>query len=354
MPVPLLLLSILLYCLQQLGMMLGAGGECVVLFSYLSALRDGTVVKEEKDFITATKQVVWWGLLLVALSGLAITAMHFAVGQGDIVTEPTYLFKWLLVFAVFAPAVAERKLEWSKPLVTGFVGGTWLGLFILHVLAPVTGWGPLVTLYALWMAVFMAIWMGVTRFLMRDRTPKPKVAQAPAPKMEEEEEDVPEVIPQPIVLSVAEPQPEPVPAPEPPTIAPPAPMLIKPNEVEEKLLPAPEPEPVVVQMPQAPRPPQEQKPVFTNLETLGSFPAQATFKSGMPMLHPHLTGEGPEQPDTVPEDPLPTAKAPSGVASGIQFNDEHITHHLPAVRVMPQRPEDLESGHERAPLVKYG
>jgi len=45
-----------------------------------------------------------------------------------------------------------------ETVAEGLLGGTWYALFVVHILAPVTSWGNLVTLLAVWLVGFNLIW----------------------------------------------------------------------------------------------------------------------------------------------------------------------------------------------------
>ncbi len=193
-------------------------------------------------------------------------------------------------------------------------------------MAPVVGWLLLVEIYLGWLATFAVIWAGFVWVMRRGSSAMqvpvsksglaPNPFAAPAPKL---------VAPKPPVTPPAPVAPKPAPAPVPPplptSVQPPvaAPAAAAPKAIEvhpnhsmlpmiaELDLPAPKPAPVVVM--QAP-------------------------KAAAPVPQP------PAPIQIVPESSKPVVAMPNLEESG-----------LPALHVMPKRPEDIESS-KRGPVVK--
>ncbi len=325
------------YCIQQLGIMLGAGGETVVLLSYLLALKEGNIPKESTRFATAVARVVQCGIFFIVSSGIGITLLHYSIGQTSIVYEPAYLFKWALIGLVSAIAIAGYFKKERGPLLMGLGGGAWYGLFIVHILAPISTWGSLGFLWVVWMVLFVLSWMGLARFMGHQKSAKPMVTTVATKKA-----PIP-VLPQ-QTLAYSAPQaprtPLPIFAATPPVSKlPPPPIPLPPVIVPVVALPS-----VIEEVPPSPT---KEARIFTHSYSPDAYPYKETALTNSPMLHPHLTQE--RQFLT-----LPTPQAPKEPLSGLQLQDAEVTAHLAAVRIMPQKPEDLETQHHRWPLVKFG
>jgi hypothetical protein len=206
-------INLILYVAQQLGMTLAVGAQTIVLLAYLLAMRDRVVDAKEAQFRRAVRSVLFAGLGLVVLSGLGITALHFLSGEFSVLFAPAFVFKWVLVIAVFILGIGIGLgwlPEWAGE---GVVGGTWYALFLLHVLAPVTGWPTLLLLYAGWLVTFFLIWAALV-FGTREPAVKPKLAPPPPAKTPEVSK-VSESKPTPTIKSAASPPPPPPPIPLP-------------------------------------------------------------------------------------------------------------------------------------------
>jgi hypothetical protein len=197
------LLNLLLYCVQQFGVAIGVGAQTIMLVAYISAIRDSVIDDKEAQFLRATRTVLWVSLGLMVLSGIGITFLHIVAGQLDIVLTPAYLFKCLLILVVVALTAALHTLP--ETLAESLLGGTWYALFVVHILAPVTSWINLLTLWAVWLVGFSIIWYIVV-FATRERKAK---VQAPV-KIEKEEPKKPMII-----ATAPTPTPAPAPIPKP-------------------------------------------------------------------------------------------------------------------------------------------
>ena len=294
------LVSLFLYALQQLGVMLGVGSETIMLLAYLLAMRDGVVEQTEQRFSNAVGRVLIGGLILIVISGAGVATMHFIARDFGILFAPAFLFKWALIAVLIACAILIRSKNTVQGKVEALCGATWYALFIIHILAPVATWMNLFILYGMWIAGFSLCWWALTRFT------KESSGKAPAPELKKAEVK-PSPAPVPVKVQQSSPAPKPVvkaAAPPPPPPPPPPP----------KPAPAPQPKPIV-QQPITPHP----APPPINLPTN------------------HL-------------DPMPK------VASALPHEDEHkefdANPYLPAIRIMPKTPEDVEKQH-RAMVVKF-
>ena len=329
MSAPMEILDLLFYCVQQLGIMLGVGGEIIILVAYLLDIRDAAVTPKEEHFARVVKRVVHIGLVSIILSGIGITFVHFSSLQTATVLEPAYLFKWSLIVVLVVISLLNRTISLSSGLIEGLAGGTWLALLLVHVLAPVTSWSFLGVLYAIWMLAFVVCWtaalflMGGSKVFTADDKqgvlpilPKNKLAPpvapatnySPLPPMQPNYEVPVQEIPYAPVVSKQPPQ-EYVPPPQRVTAQP------------------------------------ALAGVTFSLIYDEAFPYKKLLVDGTEMLHPHLTEEREVGIPLAPPDPART--------SIVSIKESDVTEHLPAVRIMPQKPEDLETQH-KGPIIKFG
>jgi hypothetical protein len=276
---PVDLVNLILYCVQQLGVMLGVGAETIILIVYFLSMRDGRIEPKEEQFGRAVHRVLRWGLLLIISSGFLITAIHLIFGQLDILFAPAFLLKWLLIAGVWGMEVWRHKQAYVDYIWEGLAGANWFALFALHILAPVAAWADLLVLYVIWIAGFMVCFVSVVH-TMGIPVPARRQKGAPAPKK--------------VFVS-----PPPAPTPVPPAPRKPAPMPVVAHA--EHLLPA-----VVIPAPHKP-------------------PMQVPHKPA-PVIPP--LPHKPENKIAIPQ--KPEAGAP-----------HHIG--LPAIRVMPRTQEDVDN-----------
>ncbi len=273
-------LDLLLYCVQQLGVMVAVGAETIVLISFIVATRDAKIEEAEIRFAKAVHRTILIGIAAIVLSGIAITVMHESLGQDSVVFEPVFLFKWLLIAALIGLYLWQKGKTFSHFIIEGVIGSTWYTLFLVHILAPLTTWSNLVLLYAVLSVGFVAIWSAVVWVTRKRPQTAPVVTKAALP------------IPpkKPVVTPVALPK-------APPIVA--------------------VPKPIVVTKP-APAAPLIQMPVLA--------------KSLLPLVSTPVAS-------VVKEAPPPTAPAPTPVVA-----EEHHSLWLPAIHIMPQTEKDLQSG----------
>ena len=156
------LFGLALYLTQQAGILLGVGAELVLLVSYLlhvHARNSGPT-----RFVVPARFVERLGLGLIVLSGFGVVFYHVLLWQVAILFAPAFIAKWILIGAVLIGYQIEQRAEeraypW-RSVVHGFIGGTWLALFLLNMLAPDTSMVFLVEGYGAWMAFFAVIWGG--------------------------------------------------------------------------------------------------------------------------------------------------------------------------------------------------
>lgn len=291
--------SLVLYCAQQLGVTLGVGAQTIMLIAYLSAMRDGIVDAKEAQFSRAVRAVLNAGLVLIIISGVGVTVMHVMAGQTATILSSAYLFKWLLVFAVLAFTLLKNL---PQHILQGLAGGSWYALFIVHILAPVASWANLALLYAVWMVGFGICW-AILVFTTKERKGGAK---------EVKKESIPVAKPAPALKSVPDfpfaPKPIPPPAPPAPKPVPPPP-------------PAPKP------MPPPPPPLPPPKPV-------------APPPVNLPVLEqPHIL-------QTLPQPEVPKQAQPASPAAPAPEQNPW----LPALKIMPKTPGDAQKQNPGATI----
>jgi len=281
------LLDFVLFCLQQLGIMLAVGAETIVLINYILAMRDNVVSDKEVRFSKIIHRTILFGLSLIVLSGIPITIIHSMMGEATKIAEPVFLFKWLLVAVLVMLYVWQHKKTYSQYFIEGAIGGTWYALFMIHILAPITTWFNLFTLYLVFLSGFMLIW-GALASLSRKK----------------EQKQTPVVTPKPVVTTTPPLAPK-VSAPLPPPIVKP----VAPKIEVEKVVPLP---PMPVVLPPAPAP-----------------VVQAPVAPPAPVVVPMQA---------------PVAVVPAVV-------EPHDSHWLPAIHVMPKDQKQLEDKSHITPLA---
>jgi len=285
------LFSLLIYLFQQLGVMLGVGSMTLLLCTHLLAVHRREAESPSTNYAHVAHGALSLSFFLIILSGLGAVVYHYLGGALGVLLQPAFLFSWVLIAILLAAHVLQGRLaQWSNG-VYGFAGGTWYAFFLVHTLGPVTSWATLLILYALWILFFAAVWTGFLRVMAwKFKAPVLALAAKPAVKI------IPPPAPKPT-------PPPPVPKPVPP----PAP----------KPVPPPPPVPVFVPPPLPPPPPK---------------PAP------------------PPPPPPKPAPPPPVLRPLFGIKPGAE-PPPYDTGGLPALRIMPQRPEDM-ARHERPPVVR--
>lgn len=307
--------NLVLYFIQQTGIVFGVGAQTIVLIAYLVATRDNVVDQKEEQFGRAVLRVLKFGLLLIIVSGALITVIHLSLGQVLVVLTPAYLFKWAIIGILLTTTLALGKKPYPAALYEGFLGANWYALFVIHVLAPLAAWADILVIYAIWGLGFMIAWIALVAGV---RAPLPQLKKKArgheiAPTLEK---------PAP---PAAKPALQKVPAPIPPQpdhfvhqVSPsihkePPPVPHKPEELPPPPLPA-----VVMPVPSKPAPPPAPPP---------------PPKPMVPIKPKEQVLEVPKKPDIPVKDP-----------------DENPG--LPAIRVMPKTPEDMEN-QTRASSVTF-
>lgn len=186
------LFGLALYLMQQAGILLGVGAELVLLVSYL--LHVHARESGPTRFVVPARFVERLGLGLIVLSGFGVVFYHVLRWEPAILFASAFIVKWVLIGVVLVgyqveQYAEERKYAW-RSAVHGFIGGSWLALFLLHMLAPDTNIFFLLQGYLAWMAFFAVIWGGfvtalspnamATKFAAMSR-PKLVTSSAPTP-----------------------------------------------------------------------------------------------------------------------------------------------------------------------------
>ncbi len=275
-----------IYVCQQLGVMLGVGAQTLLLCTHLVALHRHELDAQESSFARSARMALGGGLALIVVSGAAAVALHAVLGNWDVLLAPAFLFKWVLVAVVGAAYLFQNHLrQWSNA-VNAVAGGSWYALFLVHSLAPVTTWLSLLGLYVIWMAFFILAWSGFVLFLHGMKKAPVAVSSQkssdllsrPSPERPAGQTFAQKPPPTPVPVQVSPPPPPPKPAPPPPPPVPkpvpppqpPAPKPVPPPVVVHKPLPPPPPPPP----PPAPQPQLKPKPLFTKIiEEVSSLPA---------------------------------------------------------------------------------
>jgi hypothetical protein len=308
------LVGLLLYCVQQLGIVLGVGAQSIMLIAYLVSLRDGVIDSKEAQFARAVRKVLLFGIALIVASGIGAVLFEIVVGKAEVISEPAFLFKWILIIAVSAFALFLDRGKLSHPWVEGVVGGTWYALFLLHILAPVTNWIQLTELFVVWLVGFSLCWVGLV-YMIKGKSES--VQSQPLIKKAAVQS-----------APVAPPQPKAIHVPVPPPPVPKAPVIAA--------TPAPVPTPpvpkapvVVAAVPKAPAPTPAVVPANLPVLKVAELPKVAPIVTPVPT-------------PPVPQRPVPQ-KSELEKAAAIQqkIEDPDSNLDLPAVRVMPRTPDDL-------------
>lgn len=296
-------ISLVLYCVQQLGVVLGVGAETIMLIAYLVSLRDGVVDPKEAQFSRAVLRVLAVGVILMILSGVGVVFFHVFRGEEAILLQPAFLFKWLLIMAVTVFGLSMSR-EYAHPLWQGVIGGTWYALFLVHILAPVTTWVELFELYAFWLTGSVLVWYGLIFALKGNVMSLPKPV---AVKTAVRTPPAPARIIEPVTIQKVEPK---------PVIAtPPLPVPVIKKEAAPLPLPVPAKHGIIGTM------------VLTQARALPALPIPPIPQKPIP-----LNTLVPKAP--IPQKPHESAPVP-----------KEARVDLPAILVMPRTPEDLSVDH---------
>lgn len=315
------LVSLLVSLAQEIGVVAGVGALTITLVGHLLSLH---AHKNETVFgyVRAARQIRALALAVIIISGGAAILVHFQSGTPEVLAAPAFLFKWLLIALLTAFYFVELNVAGIKrDAVEGFEGANWYALFIVHTMAPVAGWGLLLGIYFGWLATFAVIWAGFV-WIMRGH-PMPKLGLKLKPAVSS-----PKSVPPPAPVA---PKPAPVPAPAPlaPTVVPPP--VSMPAPAAQKAIEV--------------HPNHSMLPMIAELDLPAPAPAApAAAPAPAPVMPaPKPVPPPAEEPVVVVQEPSkPSVQMPNLEESG-----------LPALHVMPKRPEDIGSS-KRGPVIKMG
>lgn len=295
------LLSLVVSLAQEIGIVAGVGALTITLVGHLLSLH--THVSETVyGYVRAARHIRAIALMAIIISGGAAVLIHFQTGTPGILLQPAFLFKWLVIALLTAFYFVELKVTGVKrDAVEGFEGANWYALFIVHTVAPALEWTTLLFIYASWLATFAIIWASFV-WIMRRQSMVVQKAAAPIPA------SVPAPVP---------PKPAPVLVQQAPVLATKKSIEVHPNHsmlpmIAELDLPAPKPS-----VPPAP---------------VAPAPNPVPPRAPMPPK--------PSAVEVVQEPPKPAVSMPNLDEGG-----------LPALHVMPKRPEDIDSS-KRGPVIK--
>lgn len=240
---------------------------------------------------TAARWVRFVGLLLIILSGGVVGYVHFIAGETAILEEPAFVFKWLLVVLLLGFHLLD-KVQRGRGVILWLEGASWYALFLVHTLAPVISWADILIAYGAWIIAFGAVW-GIFLYAV---TPRKKKTIAP-----EVLKEIPPVVPKPPVSVV-------------PPVKPPAPVA----------------KPVIASL--SPTKPEHPLPA---LHAVAELPAPVKEKISVQPIAPASTVP------KVVESKKKEIPMPELDQAG-----------LPAIHVMPQKPEDIGK-HLRAAGVQF-
>lgn len=390
-----------IYVLQQLGVMLGVGAQTVLLCTHLIAVHKGEAENLQSSFAYAARRSLLIGFFLIIGSGMAAIGVHVTGGNLNVLLAPVFGFKWALIGIVLCAFWLQNLLSHWSNMLAGFAGGTWYALFLVHSLAPVTSWLNLIGLYFVWLALFMVFW-GAFVFIMRKaaRAPQKKVVASavvqiktpvppplvPTPKpMPPPPKPLPPPVFKPTVVTPLPPKPTPpppvVPKPtavlvSPPVFKPavPPPVAVPPKPAGPSLFkrlglwlrnffasktpaapasqavatpvmpkpipPAPPPPPAPKSIPSPPLPPKPPDPVH---------PLELAAVS-VPLSLPVPPKPAPAPVPSIVHKPAAHPYPPVPVVLKIDSPDYTFNPDVPAMRVMPAKPEDIGK-QNRPPVV---
>ncbi len=172
----------LLYILQQAGVLAVVGAQTMILVAHLRELHTPKLFDLEERLADHARAVRLWGLIFIVVSGAAITAWHLSLGMWDVLLSPAFISKWvltLLVLGLHFPSRPGATFRWA---LEGVAGAATYAMLIINLLAPVTQWGVMAELLALWALAFTALWAG-TSMVMRGGSPHMPQFKLPLPKL---------------------------------------------------------------------------------------------------------------------------------------------------------------------------
>ncbi|HYF13139.1 MAG TPA: hypothetical protein VD928_02500 [Candidatus Paceibacterota bacterium] len=306
--------TLVLYGVQQLGVVLGVGAQTVILIVYAIATHDRIIEAKEEQFGRVVHKVLQLGLLCMIASGAIITFMHLSAGEGEIIFSPAFVFKWSLIVGLAVLEIARFNKAFTSYWWEGFAAANWFALFVLHILAPVAVWIDLIVLYIMWLIGFLLCWSSIIYATRKRDAMSARSFSTPASAAIRPSPIIQKIAPSPIKLTPPSIAPKP-PPPTAPRVEMPRPLPTVPAALPLKPLQAATPVSAV--------PPQ----AAATVPAIADTPVKIA-------LPPNFIPEKPKSASpAVPQKPVtPGEKAP--------HLDQFAS--LPALRVMPRTPQDAQ------------
>lgn len=392
-----------IYSVQWLGVVLGVGAEVVLLCAHLIALHQRQ--PQWLESIPAVRAAQFIGLALIVLSGGGAVLFHILTGQEELLLLPVFSFKWALIIALVLAYILEKHVGKGKVVLEGFAGATWLALFLVHSIAPELDWAGLALLYGTWVILFGVVWSLFVLVMRHARVAAHATAPQPIeikPAHREAPVPVVKVVPKPIVVAQpasmpVPPQPKPVvvavvpvPAPKPvvltSAVPTPPPKPIAAVAVAEKkpsffarffaLFKRAHREPIIVVKEDLPKVKEKTAVPVTVVATHAApvmpkvvpTPAPVPIMAAVsaPVTHPLVAAAAQPAPKVAPPPVKPVSPGTNlPVVEHLELEAPHQApvavpapayvpdwSHLPGLRIMPQRAEDLHL-QNRPPVVQF-
>jgi hypothetical protein len=285
------LLAFGLYFAQQIGVLLAIGAQTILLSGHLL---DTHAERFNEHLRTAARWVRFVGIALIVISGGAVGYFHFIAGETAVLEEPAFVFKWLLVALLLGFHLLDT-LQRGRGIILWLEGASWYALFLVHTLAPVISWKNILIAYGAWIIAFGIVW-GIFLYAV---TPRKKKNIVPIVAQETTVLSKPVVTPPPpnkpvVPVATAVQVPPPAKTPEHPLPALHA-VAELPAPVKEKI-PTPPPPPPVPVAPKVAEPPKKE------------IPMPELDQAGLPAIH------------VMPQKPEDIGKHLR--AAGVQFTSE--------------------------------
>lgn len=314
------LISLSVSLVQEAGVLLGVGALTITLVAHLLALHSH---RDELThaYVRAAQACRAIALILIIVSGGAAILVHIETHTTALLTSPAFLFKWVLIALLAAFYFLERgATSYWQDTVEGFEGANWYALLIVHTMVPVISWALVLQIYAGWLAAFGVVWAIFVWIMRRHSTLQPSAVVAPAPKPASVPVLAPAVAPKPVPAPVVTPKPTPPPVPAP---VPPVPVAV------------PKPKPAV-----------EVHANHSLLPIVAELDLPAPSKPEVPASKAQMASEPLLATPLVPKKPEPVPVPAPKPAPEVVMTD--LNEGLPAIRVMPKRPEDIDKSNRPA------
>lgn len=163
-------LATLLAGLHTIGAALGAAGTTYAEIFYAKATADGHVDSREKSWFATTYWSLSWGMVIVLLTGIALTIVEYFLPDSPqmVLYAPLWMQDTLaLVVTVTAWYMARGFASWTIGSALIFAG--WWMMLALDAWRTVSiPYLSLLAVYALAVAASAVLW-GYVRFLFHER-----------------------------------------------------------------------------------------------------------------------------------------------------------------------------------------